>query len=465
MQLTLSSKRIATTGFSLLELMAATAVLMILLLTLVKIVDSVSNTTSTSTAQIGQFTEARRGFESMTLRLAQATLSTYLECTPSNLKAAQLSVGQTTQRTEGPLIGNFTGGNYNAFARFSELRFICSSIDQLLIGSTPADPTLVRTSHGIFFQAPLGFSENDDAAFRDSQLNTWGYFIEYSSEDQTSFPRPLALRSPGSKPRYRYRLMELMEPSERLSIYQYTSGWLRWPGDTNLFDYGVTNADAYYTNPPLPGLTLPDSVRSSMNVAMPPSSYPSTSPLYNCNGKEWFQKTLEKRNGSNPSTPSNYKVIAENIIAMIIQPQLSQVDEDALKTAGTIPSSTPTGTALAPQYSYDTTADSINATTGTAAYKKAVNTLNQLPPVVKVTMVAIDEKSAARLQATSADPSQPPTIIQDQLNSLFDVSTTNSAEQFDADMKKLEDVLIANKINYRIITSSINIGSAKWSRD
>ena len=49
-------------------------------------------------------------------------------------------------------------------------------------------------------------------------LNTWGYYVEYADNSTT---RPSFVASPARK---RFRLMEVMQPSESLSLYTYTSG-------------------------------------------------------------------------------------------------------------------------------------------------------------------------------------------------------------------------------------------------
>jgi len=91
-----------------------------------------------------------------------------------------------------------------------------------------------------------------------------------------------------------------------------------------------------------------------------------------------------------------------------------------------------------------------------------INSWSQLPPVLQVTMVAIDEESAARMEASAAAQ-----LLQ-KVNSLF----SNSAN-FEKDLlappvgssTSLESYLISQKIAYRIFTSSISIKAAKWSRE
>jgi len=67
---------------------------------------------------------------------------------------------------------------------------------------------------------------------------------------------------------------------------------------------------------------------------------------------------------------------------------------------------------------------------------------NNLPPTVRVTMVAVDEVSAARIQETGL-------ALEDARD--------------DAGLKRLEEQLIASRLNYRKFESSVRIGPSKWS--
>src|SRR5262249_30171413 len=110
--------------------------------------------------------------------------------------------------------------------------------------------------------------------------------------------------------------------------------------------------------------------------------------------------------------------------------------------------------ALSPDYFYD------SRTTA----KPDSTWRNQLPPLVQVIMVAIDEPSAIRLAAASggAVPNLFPTSPK-----LF----TQSAN-LQQDLATLESILAAkpgntagNRIplNYIVMDSNVNIPSAKWS--
>ena len=67
---------------------------------------------------------------------------------------------------------------------------------------------------------------------------------------------------------------------------------------------------------------------------------------------------------------------------------------------------------------------------------------NNLPPNVRVTMVAIDENSARRIQ---------------------DLGLSLTDAKNDADLGTLETELKNNNLNYRKFESDVSIGPAKWS--
>lgn len=278
-----------------------------------------------------------------------------------------------------------TAGNAATFtparyARQSELRFISGSMKDL-------DPTnsAKRPAHGVFFVAPFGFV-NDSANYGGlgTLLNTWGYFIEFDKDP--SLPTSSAISTlfqTDVQKRYRFRLMELMAPAENMPLYKYTAG------------------NGSYT------------------------------------GHEWYTDLFSV-------APPPVHTLAENIIALIILPKLTNSDEDNLKTHNIIPADTATGTALAPKYGYDSTSSSNNA---------ALNPKNQLPPILQVTMIAVDEASFARYQRG--------TIMPDLgLSGLF-----QDATNYDVDLATLQKTLLTAKLNYKVFTTNIAIKEARWSRE
>lgn len=354
MKQSLPSRRIGVAGFSLLEILVSMVIILLILLVLVSMVDSTRRTWTYTTTGIEQFHNARDAFESITRRLSQATLNTYWDY--------HYPSGSSTP---------------DSYIRQSELRFISGPGLAGTVSSTPPRPT-----HAVFFQAPLGVTSGTNYAHLDTMLNTVGYFIEFGSDKDL---RPDCVNAAqGSNYRYRYRLKEMIEPAESLTLYKYTSG---------------------------------------------NSSY---------KGKEWFTTPL----GSlGTATAPLARVMAENVIAFMLLPKLSP-EEDF------------TGTKLSPMYSYDSTDSNTDST---------INPKNQLPPVVQVTLVAIDEDSAARL-ANRFGTQIPDLGLANLFNSPGDLSDPTKPG-YAKDLQTLQTTLVKQRINYRVFTTNVAIRAAKWSQE
>ncbi len=90
------------------------------------------------------------------------------------------------------------------------------------------------------------------------------------------------------------------------------------------------------------------------------------------------QTCCERRSQCTRRGGAVHHVLAENIVALVFIPKLPPKEDE-------------TGGLLAPNYSYDSTVNKPD--------EPNINPKNQLPPVVGVVMVAIDEESAAKLAA------------------------------------------------------------------
>ncbi len=334
----------ASAGFTLVELMVSSALIAVVAGLVFSLTASTSAIWRRTTGSVEQFRGANLAFEAMTRRLSQATLNTYWDYSPKP-----------------PAVPT-------KYVRESDLRFLTGKMETIMTLVTPHRPT-----HAVFFQAPTGYVSNTaNFGGLENLLNLSGYYIEFSDD--------LALRPPFittaiAPPRSRYRLMELLQPSESLNVYKYT-----------LSSIGGTY-----------------------------------------NRKDWVQAAVVQK-------PSLAHVLADNVIALIIQPKLSKKDEVA------------TGKVLTKDYTYDTT--------NTAITDPDINPKNQLPPVVQVTLVAIDEPSAAKIANGTIPPAFDTT-----LNTLF----TDTAK-YDADVTTLQQTLNSQRISYRVFTSNVGIRAAKWSR-
>lgn len=354
-------------GFTLVEMLIATSLIVLLLLFLVAMTDSTAKTWKYASSKTEQFQEARVAFDAMTRRLSEATLNTYWD--------VEYPSGARTPATAP-----------SRYIRKSELRFISGPMNTLVQGSSKY-PT-----HGVFFQAPTGFVGNSvNNGSLSNLLNTSGFFLEISNTDP-NLPDFLRSEAPALNPvvptRLRSRLMELREPSEKLSVY-------RNPTDRTWFTTTLTSA-----NPPV-------------------------------------------------------RRLADNVVALVLLPKLTPQDELARVTKN--PSAAP----LAKNYVYDSTATDPDPD---------INPKNQLPPVIQVTMVAIDEVSAARLAANNRE-------VADLRGALdvddFFTDSTKLADQADGTpgdltnfqsklngLKKAGDL----KLTHRVFTTNVSIRGAKWSR-
>lgn len=130
---------------------------------------------------------------------------------------------------------------------------------------------------------------------------------------------------------------------------------------------------------------------------------------------------------------SNSRMIAENVIALVVLPKLAPSEQ---KNPGVADD-------LTTDYSYDSR---------TTDPKKSI-TRNQLPPIVQVTAVMLDENSAIRLDNGSA----PPDLGVD-LGTLF-----QTVASYPDDLNKLQTALNSRRIVYRVFSTDVNILGAKWS--
>lgn len=323
-------------GFTLIELLTAMTILSVMLLLLSQLLDQVQKTWNYSEGRVTQFREARVAFDLMTKSLSQATLNTYWD----------YEYGQNNMVKD--------------YKRQSELHFLTLRGDQL--GNTDDGQV---TGHAIFFQAPLGFSNQ----YRNlnNLLNARGYYLLFGPD--TRF-KPRIVQA---EPQYRFRVMEYRPPAEDNQIY-------------------------------IDG----DEERQR-----------DMTPDY----QKWYRDRLERF--SNP--------LAENIVALVISPR------DTMEEVGDTGSDT--FSRIAPEYLFDS-----NKHTD-PRYQQ------QLPPLVRVTMVAIDEASAIRLEAQHGR-SMPPLVP----SALF-----RDTRRFESDIETLKQHLTEQNVNHKVFSTMVALRSSKWS--
>jgi uncharacterized protein (TIGR02599 family) len=262
-------------------------------------------------------------------------------------------------------------------------------------------------------------------------MNSCGYFLEFSSDNPD---RPLFLVS-GSESgysagtdalalKYRFRLKEFNLSSEYMYAY------------------------SYILNPTLSG-------------------FPASTSL-----NWWFSLPLAKKTSALGALPFSPKsTLAQNVIALVIQPMRSP--------NYVVPTGAPVE--LAPYYFYDSRSWDLPAQLTTAL---SIATRNQLPPQVQVSMVAIDEASAARVQAiyggaagstipTFSDTSSTTPALPGGLYNSAGVAQiftqasktpgSGANDQYQADLSNLEKALVNLHITYRVFTTNVSILQAKFS--
>ncbi|GAT31484.1 Verru_Chthon cassette protein C [Terrimicrobium sacchariphilum] len=308
-------------GFTILEMLVATTVLVLLLTLIMSVLNQTTSTIRQSTAQADTFTAARSAFDLVIRHLSQAILNPYWD------------YDSPTSPTR--------------YLRQSDLHFVVRQNTQ-------------GTSSGqeVFFQAPDGFSLSPSYQSAAGLLNACGYRVVYGSDD--GFRAGAA-----SAPRWRYRLMQSLQPAESLQVFD--------------------NKD----------VSNPQWIQSAVKTELP---------------------------------------VAENIVAMIVWPRLAAGDD-------------PNGASLTSNYQYNSRDN--------ATDKPQPSTANQLPPTVQITLIAISEASAARLDTRS---SSAPAEIQSALAGKF-----TQVSQYQHDLDDVAQKLAAQNISFQIFNLSVVMKESKWS--
>lgn len=349
-------------AFSLVEIMVSLAVLTILLLISAQVIGQVQSTWSASNARVSQFKEARTAFDILSRNISQATLNTYIDYDFNYLSAA--GTGSTAAAA--------APSNY---VRKSELQFRCGPTATLVPG---AGGSTMTPGHSVFFQAPLGVSNDPTLVGLDRLLCARGYFVKYSS-DATWVPSFI----PASEFKYRYRLMEYSPPTEMNAIYAAAQA---------------------------PNGSIATTWFSNAGASAPASGGAAAIPMT--------------------------RPVADNIIALIVSPRREATSN--LEREG------PTGpTQIASTYNYD------SSSPGTAQHL--------LPPMIKIVLIAIDDKSAIRLEELSGgNASTPP--LGDKINPIL-----TAAHQLDAEVAQIVAMLQVQKLNYRVFSATVPLRGSKWS--
>ncbi len=159
--------------------------------------------------------------------------------------------------------------------------------------------------------------------------------------------------------------------------------------------------------------------------------------------KNWFESPLALSAG-NPTTARANGIypVADNVIALAIWPKLPPAQEDYNST----------GNRLAPNYNYD------SRTPWGGGNQPAQ--MHQLPPLVEVAMVTIDETSANRLLNGVNSAAGAQSALGVNLSGKFQTATTSAIEQ---DIRELEQQLASKGVKCRVFRATVPLRSSKWS--
>lgn len=197
-------------AFSLLEMLVAMAVLLLIGSLLASVVGNISHLTQHTTGKIEEMQTGRFAFDRMTRMLSRSQLNEYLDYYNRDIRKFMAETSPTEARDFVP----------QDFRRYSDLQFRCGPASELGLSGSPT-----LSTHGVFFQAPAGYSETTRAL--PQALNAIGYFIEYGSE-QAELPPFVAedRAARGVVPVYQFRLKEVLQPTEKAAFYQPTKNWI-----------------------------------------------------------------------------------------------------------------------------------------------------------------------------------------------------------------------------------------------
>jgi uncharacterized protein (TIGR02599 family) len=411
-------------AFTLVELMVSTTILVLMMVILLQMTGQTANTWRYGAAKAEQFQEARKAFETMTRRISEATLNTYWDyyISPEDRQ-------KYTDPTRTPPA---------SYVRASELRFRVVNMQ----GGQYASANVYRPAQGVFFQAPIGMVDDQESNLTklDDLLNSWGYYVEVGPTNRV----PSFLAS-GYPERPRARLMEYRQPTEEFDLYK----------------------------------TLEQKIKPYQKKNKP-GDVPDRDPVIGGDGRvevqddRWFTDPL-RVDSTEPLR--RVRVLAENVLALVILPRLTPADERArqeLIATGNASIVDKQHVLLTPDFQYHSKqlTNYTGATYDPSKIDPELNPKNQLPPVVQIAMIAIDEASAQRLE--TLNPGQTDLGLPDLFTStsgaggkMFTDSTkltSSSTPPVVGDLEQLEQKLVQKKLSYRIFSSNVALKGAKWSR-
>ncbi|MEZ0273603.1 MAG: prepilin-type cleavage/methylation domain-containing protein, partial [Roseimicrobium sp.] len=131
--------------------------------------------------------------------------------------------------------------------------------------------------------------------------------------------------------------------------------------------------------------------------------------------------------------------VAENILAVLIQPVWPAVSGD-----------TGASTDAAPNYLYDT-----RRYQWPEASAEATRARHQLPPVLRLTLIALDEREWGALDTATAD------ALAQELIELVNATLFQKSADYEQNIQRLEAEMGQRKLGFRIFSTAVQIPAAK----
>ena len=318
--------RVRLIAFTLVELLVSMAVLLLVMVVLFQLTAGVGNLWKSSSGKISGFQSARSAFSTLNQTLARATVNTYNDYVNASGSYRTSSNSATFVPTK--------------FNRASELHFIAGPAAAIVPGSPQ---NAFNPGSAVFFQAPLGVTTQSDMSGLNRTMNSIAFYVQYGKPDAGLLP-PWLSTFAGSSGKYRFLLVEYVEPADGLQVYNSTS--------KSSYDLGWLN---FCSTPAIPG-------------------------------------------------QPRMRVLAEDVLLLVMRPRLSPSDEKSV-AAGILNTgydpATQLGSLLSPDYLYDSRAWQKNSPSPSPRDNLM---RNQVPPIIDVAMVCADPQSLARFDSTSGTP-------------------------------------------------------------
>ena len=236
-----------------------------------------------------------------------------------------------------------------------------------------------------------------------------------------------------------------------LGIVSNTALYGHLPSLLNVCGYYVQWSNQDLERPSVPGLSTTGIYRFRLMQFVQPaesmSVYSQTIPFSasNTNGNYpaySFVTGTSWQNTALSSTPSGIHPLANNVAALLLLPATNTTD-----ASGTI----------APGYLYSSEVATAPATTSTWT------SVNRTPPVMRVVMYTIDEKSALHLTQSATMPnlyvSTSGTALFTNSSKLYPNTTTGDI----GDIGRFEQTLTANRITFRRFDAAVELPRQPWN--